>query len=100
MINRRTLLKLGLLALGGAFMQFDSKELMLTADDLPPKTFDEIEIKIDQHQPFLTDLMIMSDGRQRLFYDVSKLPHGKHEVWLRGVKNHKFGPVTKFEFRI
>jgi hypothetical protein len=101
MINRRDFLILfGFLILGGSLMSRDSKELCLTSDIFPPGTFEKIEIKIDRFRSFLIDPLTMKDGKQRLFYDISELPHGRHEVCLRGVKNQKFGPMAKFEFRI
>ena len=101
-MNRRDFVKLLILGvfMPKEFLSFNKRELCLTSDMVPPNSFDKIEMKIDHFKSFLIDPMVMSDGKQRLFYDVSQLPRGKHRIVVRGMKGRRFGESTDFEFRI
>ena len=102
MINRREFIKIGCFILGGLTMSigYDAKELCVVSDPIPANSCEKIEIKLDNLRPFLIDPMRMQDGRQRLFYDVSSFPSGKHKMIIRGKRGNWYSGKTEFNFKI
>ena len=72
----------------------------LTCNPVPANSWDGIGMIMDGKPEIIIPPTAKPDGTQILWYDISGLTPGNHNVILRGRKGVVWSPTTPFDFSI